>query len=487
MILDTLLKTRAAGEDRAMPRSSFRHRHLSPEPYVIVLYKLAGDPASPIGVLCGTDPAQPAFFCAPEPRSREIRFELINPFMEHLAAYLKRFPAGRDAAAGAPQIVVPNVATIQFLEVLGRSLRFPGTSGLMRPLTVQTARHLTWLAEGAEHPGQALILPMTELLTDTWATGQSSLEDQHLASVLAWVDPPPGRSPLQASLTAEDRPTAGPVSSPQWDKTVLDPAMTAFNEARSGSTDPKIYRRFSATVERLVHEALTSAWEDTWRALSLMRELPDAPHAAVRHIRDVEEWHKWSDYASGDDVRLRNTLSDRAAVTVLSIRESATAELEVQEGADDPLRFAAQIMDGTGLCGVIEYTEPDRKIVPPGGRNRQRRPLIRVRLQHENLRFRRGDHLYWTERLGKVKLEAVEADTDTITLEIQSGTQRRNNVSPDLPVELGRLVRATALDAEPVFPKPLHQLRETWTHVRAAQESLAPNKIDSTENSAPAA
>lgn len=45
---------------------------------------------------------------------------------------------------------------------------------------------------------------MTVVLRLHWATGQNAVEDAHLAALLAWIDPPPGRSGAEAAAEAED-------------------------------------------------------------------------------------------------------------------------------------------------------------------------------------------------------------------------------------------------------------------------------------------
>ncbi|SFL37443.1 hypothetical protein [Geodermatophilus ruber] len=487
-VFDAYLKVRAAAEDRALPRASMCHRHLSDEPLVIVTYKLAGDPASPVGVLVGTDREDPHFFCAPEPRNRDLRFGLINPFAEIVLQYLNGYePIEGDPGAmterPCPQLVVPNTATAQFLEVLGRSIRHPGPAGLIPPTTVQAGRHLAWFGGQSEHPGQALVLPMTDLLCQHWTTGQSALEDELLAAVLAWVTPGP-EGAAAAAIAAEDGPTAGPASSPQWDKRHLDPAISDFNTARNGSTDPSVVDPLAEEVRAVVRTALEAAWTDTWTALDLLRGLPPAAHATARRGRDVEAWERWWRRSTGDDVRLRNTLSDREAIWLLAEREADTELVLAQECADDPLRFVAQEVDGTGVRGDVDYAEPDRRIVPPGRSNRVLRPLIRLRLAHENHRVVAGDSLCWTERDGGVSMTVLDRDDATMTLEITSGVNRSRGVAPDLPTQLGRTVRLTSLSLKKGPVKPLHSLRETWTHRRTEDDVDAINDV-STDASTP--
>jgi len=52
--VDVLLQLEAAHDGDAHPRVTKRHRHLEPEPLVVVAYRLAGEAAAPLGLLYGT-------------------------------------------------------------------------------------------------------------------------------------------------------------------------------------------------------------------------------------------------------------------------------------------------------------------------------------------------------------------------------------------------------------------------------------------------
>ena len=93
---------------------------------------------------------------------------------------------------------------------------------------------LTFLADSADHPGAALLADLTSLLAEHWATGQSPLEDASLAAQLAWIDPPPGMTGLQAALATEDPlrcPPAGPATDPGFDQAILEPLVRSYDRA----------------------------------------------------------------------------------------------------------------------------------------------------------------------------------------------------------------------------------------------------------------
>ena len=458
--LDTYLHVMAAASGNALPRAARRHFHLAARPMAIAIYKLAGDAATPVAVMYGTDPASPALLAAPEPRSREIRFELLNEFMADLLTWARSVPEG-----DAPQLLVANPATVEFLGVLGRSLRHPPRNSPIPPATVLGARHLAWLAERAEHPGSAVIVPMTTALAQHWRTGQSDLEDSQLPTALAWIDPPAGqtgRSAAEAAEAARRSSTAGPVSDPEWDER-LDLLVSEFNTARGRSVDPAVVAAHAGPITNLCRETLALTWQDLWRGHELLRWLPPAASAATRFAEDGEAWNRWRAYAEGPDARIANTDSPCRAAWLLDERERAQSALEARQALDDPLRFAALEADGQAIRGTVLTADYDRRRVSPGGRNNVLRPLITIGLPAPSP-VRPGTEV-WSADDPRVCGEIVgrREDPPQVDVELQRGLRTRTGSPPILPAP-GQVTRLTCLSPEPQQPTPLHGLTDVWTH-----------------------
>ena len=131
---------------------------------------------------------------------------------------------------------MPNLPSVSFLRLLGRSTRFRRTEGEYAvPASVPLlGRWLTYYAERAEVPPSALLVSLTAALADHWATGQSAAEDANLAALLGWIDPPDGMTGPAAARAAEDPvrcPPAGPVTDPTFDNEVLEAGPAGAREA----------------------------------------------------------------------------------------------------------------------------------------------------------------------------------------------------------------------------------------------------------------
>ncbi|HEY6480757.1 MAG TPA: hypothetical protein VIZ00_12050, partial [Streptosporangiaceae bacterium] len=219
-VLTALARVAAASAGRALPTKTRRHVHLSGRPLVLVAAQLAGEACAPLAVLAGDDRDKPTLLVAYEPRNRTQRFEfaadLAAIVLPYLEGYVDDDGAGDDGADSgdgaersepypdAPQLLVPNLPTVAFLRLLGRSTRFRRTEGehAVPPSVPVLGRWLTYFAERAEATASAQLLPVTSALADHWATGQSAAEDANLAALLGWIDPPDGMTGHAAARAA---------------------------------------------------------------------------------------------------------------------------------------------------------------------------------------------------------------------------------------------------------------------------------------------
>ncbi|NEC81155.1 hypothetical protein G3I38_18460, partial [Streptomyces sp. SID7958] len=220
----------AVDTGRAQPAATVRHRHLSPRPLVFVPLTTAGEAGAPLGALVGTDRDAPRLLVVPQPRDRDLRFGFLADLADIVLPYVdaygdvveaaersetdpatgKRVKVEVELCADAPQLIVPSRAGIDLVRLLGRSTRFRRTAEQdpeapfpAPPRVPLLGRWLTHFGERARVPGSSLLLALTDVLSRHWATGQSTLEDQHLGALLAWIDPPAGRSGAEAAREAE--------------------------------------------------------------------------------------------------------------------------------------------------------------------------------------------------------------------------------------------------------------------------------------------
>ncbi|MEU9037260.1 hypothetical protein AB0D45_20485 [Streptomyces sp. NPDC048352] len=412
-LLSTLARLEAVRAGRARPLATVRHRHLGERPLVFVPLTTAGEAGAPLGAMLGTDPDDPSVFVIPQPRDRDLRWEFLAALAAQVMAYVDAYadvvePAERtetdpetgkkvkveaELCVDAPQIIVPSRAGIEYVRLLGRSMRFRRTAeeDPENPYPAPTqvpllGRWFTHLAERSRVPGSSMLMAATELLGRHWATGQSSLEDQHLGALLGWIDPPEGTSGAERALHVELArdgeglllfPPAGPATDPAFDNKLLAPAITRFDAARTaagGSRDAEPVRRAEEAVRQLVEGQMRNTWRQTWEAIALLRALPPGERTEERWTRD-----RWSFTGHRDRVRAGEPPQPRRddAVTAaqkLATRETEQVRLDAQEALDDPLVMAGRRFAGEAFAGevtevVMEWTD---------GKRPRPRPLVTV-------------------------------------------------------------------------------------------------------------
>ncbi|MEW1641537.1 MULTISPECIES: hypothetical protein [unclassified Streptomyces] len=420
-LISTLARLEAAHSGRAQPTATVLHRHLSARPLVLVPLTTAGEAGAPLGALVGTDRDAPRLLVVPQPRDRDLRFTFLAELADVVLPYIDTFADDVEAAernetdpetgkrvkvevelcADAPQLIVPSRAGVELVRLLGRSMRFrrtaeqdPETPHPAPPRVPLLGRWLTHFGERARVPGSALLLALTEVLGRHWATGQSSLEDQHLGALLAWIAPPDGSSGAEAALDAELRrdaqgqlvcPPAGPATDPAFDNKLLAPAIERYDRARTAlaaaedglEADDRLGELTAAEreISSLVESRTRPTWDAVWHGVDLLRTLPEGAHAADRWTRD-----RWSFTGHRDRIVAGEPPQPRrddavTAANKLATREREQARLDAQEALDDPLVMAGRRLAGEAFAGevtdvVMAYSE---------SRSPRPRPLVTVR------------------------------------------------------------------------------------------------------------
>ena len=397
-LLATLARLEAASAGRAVPLSRVRHRRLSGTPLVIVPLTLAGDPATPVAVATGTtrgappapdsapaaQPRAAASAASPASRRRSCSYITDRQQSTEPVAATRTQPA-RARYSEAPQVLVPNKAARDYLGLLGRSVRFERADGpyAVDPAVPALGKWLTWLADNSDEPGSALLADLTGFLSEHWATGQSPLEDANLAAQLAWIDPPPGMSGLQAALAAEDPvqcPPAGPATDPGFDRAVLGPLVHEYDRysAARNSTGTS---RVAAEIEDAFHGQVGPAWDAAWHAIALLRGLPEAPAAARRWADDRDHFTRYSDYLASDGRPQPRRDAPAAAAARLSRLERAQAAYDAQRALEDPYVFAGLRTTGEAFTGLVVSARADTQ-----GPGRERSAAAAAHVHHPDRR-----------------------------------------------------------------------------------------------------
>ncbi|MFB6888348.1 hypothetical protein ACFCX4_03410 [Kitasatospora sp. NPDC056327] len=390
-VMTELARLRATATAEAEPVTTVRHVHLEAEPFVLVPLTLAGEACAPLAVLAGTDPATPTLLTVHQPRDRAERFRFVErlaglllPHLNERLADTETYVTGaakeeKSRALLAPQLIVPNGEGIGWLGRLGRLTRLRAVEGpyAVSPDVVLLGKWLTWFKDRSELPGTTVLMAMTRMLAGHWATGRSSAEDSHLASLLAWIAPPAGLTGAAAARASEDPalfPPAGPATDPVFDATTLQGLMAGYDEA----ANDRARQGFAREMDRELMGQVLPTWGAVWRGIELLHELPEGGHVAERRQRDRTAFSAYGAYLVEDGRPQGRRDQAVGAARRLAGLEEAEQLYQVQRAFDDPLVMAEYELTGEAFTGVVVGRDPDR-LDDSGGRPK-RRPTVTLRV-----------------------------------------------------------------------------------------------------------
>jgi hypothetical protein len=464
--LTALARAQATAAGRALPTATVRHLHLHDRPLVLIPLTMAGEPNAPLAALVGTDRSAPELLIVAQPRNRDQRFAFAAALASHLVSYVDSFAGateavpvdrGRDVRhryVDAPQLWVPNTGGVEFVRLFGRSTRFRSVDGdnPVPPSVPLLGRWLTFFANAAEMPGSSLLLNAVQALGLHWATGQSSVEDAQLAALLAWIDPPAGRSGAEAAREAEHLPPAGPATDPDFDNTVLAPLISG--------PEPDV-----AELTAVLRAQLAPTWGQMWRALDLLRALPAGARVGSRWDGDRDTFSAYVQYVAEGGAPQPRRDGAVAAAARLHRLENAASRYAVQRAFDDPLVMAEYRLTGQAFAGTVTLAKADR--VDDSGKRPVLRPRIMVATD-EPVRVEPGATLTSPARPAQkakvISLTPTPAGTDVL-LELSGGMGRKLVAEPgSVPAVRERLLLTTLSEAfrpGATFPDPADT---PWTH-----------------------
>lgn len=402
--LDLALAARSFALGRGIRSSTVRHRRLVAKPIAVVLWQLGAEPFSAAAIGWGDSHAKPQIAVAGEPRNRDLAFAALlefanwfNPRFEAHALDRETITRGEytfTIARTAPQVLVANRATIELLGRLGRRLAYLPTDGPKpaNPALVRLGRHLRFLWDRSSVPGQQLILSITDLMNDHWATPQSQVERQSLPALDAFVDPPAGTSGFEAAAAAELLPV-GPVPDGD-DEERLMPLVERFNTARAGKTDPATIAPLLPPIMAHYRPLLRRAWDLLWRCRDREVFLPESRSVGRRWDSDRDAYTRHVDWLARHGLRRTRQTPRQAANTLRNLEETGRL-VEAEEACDDPLRMAAYVLGNKAVRGTVVAVDPTHK--EPGPKRMVCRPLVTLRSPDPCL-IPVGRELWWTEQ-----------------------------------------------------------------------------------------
>lgn len=241
---------------RALPvRSTYSVAPDPPETFGIAFIRVAGEERVQ-AVAYGLMGACPSVITICNPLARGAHE--LEPFARALDEYLM----GCYTRKRLPRVWLAHPAALTVLDLLG--YRYQSNRHASEELRTM-GRQCRALCEEAIFPGQQVLAVASMLLTEHIVTGQSTVEDQHLGAVLAWVDPPQGHDPATESQRRSLVPAAALLDQGRDKKVERLRRLARKCESRSEleSTNGQIHALLEEGVAQewsLLEEARTAFW-----------------------------------------------------------------------------------------------------------------------------------------------------------------------------------------------------------------------------------
>ena len=213
-LLAIVARLRAFEAGRAVPTASHRQLVLQRHALVVCPVAMAGEDTTVHAIAVGRIAAPPQVRVVSDPRIRDEHYALFEWFGGIVEPYF----AECRAAGDFPQIWVSSGAAAGHLDTLADRLRFTRDQPAVRRL----GELLSYTTERYPVAGQQTLVPATHALRSHYATGQQEGEDEHLGTLLTWINPPMGRDVLAAATMAEREPM-GVKTDPEFDRRELQP------------------------------------------------------------------------------------------------------------------------------------------------------------------------------------------------------------------------------------------------------------------------
>jgi hypothetical protein len=375
-IMDLIGRLRAYRNGRAVRSATHCQVTIADHAMVIAPLAMAGEDTTIHAIAIGRVGGRPQIRVVPDPRMRDEHYGLIEWFGREIEAY---FAACR-AAGEHPQLWVSSSAAAGHLDILADRLRFTRDA----PAIKRTGELLTYATERMPVAGQLALMTATGALAAHYSTGQQEGEDEHLGAFLTWLNPPKNVDIARAVELAE-RDVMGVKTNPEFDRTELQPLVSAYNRARSEKAKPAELRRRAAAIEAKLSPLVTAIYNAVQRALGYLRDLPPAGALADLTAREREEFLDFMD-ARDNDMPLPYRDTPKSGAFKLAARELAASNVDAGALYGDDMALARGRLDGTVLSGRL--TNHTAQKVP-----RTKIHRFDVETAQTNLHHRAGDEI----------------------------------------------------------------------------------------------
>jgi hypothetical protein len=454
-LVNLAARLRAFEAGRAWRVASHLQVAIQPHALVICPLAMAGEDTTIHAIAVGAIGAEPQIRVVADPRVRDDQYALVRWLGDIIEDYYQRCRTEGDF----PQIWTTSHAAAGHLDVLADRLRFVRDN----PPVQRAGALLTYVTERGPVDGQQALMTMTGALSAHYATGQQEGEDEHLGTLLVWLDPP-ADGDVRRAVAAAEREVMGVKTDPNFDRDVLQPLITLYHQAVKGGGSAAQVQLRVAAIENELAPIVARIYAATQRGFAFLRG-PFPPSGMLSDLieREAATFENFMQ-ARDDGMPLPYRDTPKAGAFKVAEREHAAQSVEAGAIYGDALAQARARMAGDILSGSVRNVTM-AKI----GRKRVHRFVIET--TQTNLHVRRRDELAW---LNDARLRCVIESVDKrgavtlVQVRISAGMNAigppQNGAQIELappPPDWRQLGRERKKMANRLATAP-------WTHVREA-------------------
>ena len=389
-LLHVAARLRALQVGHAVPIISQRQVVIQPHAKILTLLSMAGEDTSVHAVAYGGFGEPVQVFVVADPRRRDDQNSLLRTLLPLFEGYY----AQCRADGTFPQIWVSSAGALSHLDTLADRLRFTDEPDIRR-----LGELWTYGGERSPVAGQQALISASGALRLHYATGQQEAEDEHLLTILTWIEPPRGRDIFAATAAAEASPM-GVKTDPGFDSSSLQPAIANFHKAQSDTERAFHQRRIQQMLEGVIRPIYTA----TQRAMAILNHPNWRDNPALDELaqQECEEFERFMQ-ARDQGYRLPYRDSPKAGAMKIVARERAVTNVEAGMLLYDNAARERGVVKGRVLRGQLVDVREHHL-----GPRRFEYDLV-LSSRQDSLHLRRGDEL-WLMDGPNLSMEITEID-----------------------------------------------------------------------------
>lgn len=403
-----------------MPIRSRRQYEILPKALVITPLQLSGEDARVVAMMVGTADSPGRLIVCPNRRDPAEQLAMFRKISQIALPWWAR----RVAAGEFPQVWVGSTAAADLLDANLRYMSHHDGRKVPQQARQADAANVdpdepeaeirerarceatgamgdlfAYLSRRRAHAIQMCFMVATERLSECFITGQHDGLDQHLGSLLTWIEPPAGD--LFTALRRIEQLPYGRKTDPKTDED-LEAILGAYSE----TTQTGHARDARAVVKQLedhLRPMVERIHEATRRAIAILRNVPKGSYAGDLCSIERQEFAYFREHDASKGYPI---FDGRAYAAASLLQQEADADTAAAIGIhDDPLIRAQALMRGEVIRGRVTAASDN-------GAKRRCEKRITLETPQENLRV----HLYDTVH------EIGESEVHLIATAISGGT-----------------------------------------------------------------